>query len=142
MAFADPGTGRSVHAGLPTGSRMRVTAGEAWSKGDLVGIDGAGAWKKANGTSGSVIQPRAVACHDAASGMVDAEVSDVATVWGYTGATVGDQLIVDTTAGKARLSSAAGGGESNKIVGFIFKVDATLGGFAKFHVNARPDSTV
>lgn len=95
MAFADAGSGAvRVDAGSP---QIAVTAGEAWSAGDLIGYSGG--WVKAD--ANVPIRPLAVALTGAASGELSRPIAFVAVVYGgrYSGGTPGASLYASDTAG-------------------------------------------
>ena len=69
MAFADAGVADVTITNIPN-YRIRVTISDTVHRGDPIGQDASGAWKRALATTGSIVQARLVALKGGDSGEV------------------------------------------------------------------------
>ena len=139
MAFADAGVADVTITNIPN-YRIRVTISDTVHRGDPIGQDANGAWKRALATTGSVVQARLVALQGGDSGEVIEAVRSCRLSGGrITGATQGNAIYIaeGATAGLYTETKPTTSGDADTVIGEA--VDATTLDIA---CQSNPDSLV
>lgn len=135
MAFSDPGKGRVILDSGRGTEPGKVTLAEDVKCGDVLGYSSG--WKRALGTTGSVIQGRLVALVDGKNGE-EVPVSSGPVVGGYSGATPGGYVYVDEGSNNGQVTQTAPTttSDADTIIGIALSAIEVM-----FFLNSRADST-
>ncbi|MEE8442649.1 MAG: hypothetical protein V3S37_02775 [Dehalococcoidia bacterium] len=139
MAFADAGVADVTITNVPN-YRIKVTISDTVHRGDPIGQDTSGAWKRALSTVGSVVQARLIALQGGDSGEVIEAVRSCRLSGGrVTGATATNSIYVaeGATAGLFTETKPTTSGDADTAIGAA--VDATTLDIA---CQSNPDSLV